>query len=276
MKKKDKMKLIIRIAILAFICLIFLFPVWLMLVNSFTPARAFLKMPPRLVPYIFTLKNYEQALSLRYLPRWIMNSLGVMIVIIVLGVFVNGGAGYVFAFARFKLKNTIFIALLLPIFVCRYTVLISQFIVVGKLSLPGLVAVLSMSIFWPTGIYLFRNYFNSIPISLVESARLDGAKEWTILIRIVLPICKPILGAAIVFLGMGALGDYIWQMLNLQLVETRTFLVGLMLSALDVYAIKNIGYELAVGTLLFLPYLLIFSFSSRYFLEGLTGGALKE
>ena len=247
-----------------------------MLVNSFTPARAFLKMPPRLVPYIFTLKNYEQALSLRYLPRWIMNSLGIMMVIIVLGVFVNGGAGYVFAFAKFKLKNTIFIALLLPIFVCRYTVLISQFIVVGKLSLPGLVAVLSMSIFWPTGIYLFRNYFNSIPISLVESARLDGAKEWTILIRIVLPICKPILGAAIVFLGMGALGDYIWQMLNLQLVETRTFLVGLMLSALDVYAIKNIGYELAVGTLLFLPYLLIFSFSSRYFLEGLTGGALKE
>ncbi len=268
--------IIFKYVLLFTICAVFLFPVWLMLTNSFTPARAFLRMPPRLIPYTFTLKNYEQALSLRYLPRWIINSLIIMVVIIVFGVFANGGAGYVFAFAKFKFKNTIFIALLLPIFVSKYTVLISQFIVVGKLNLPGLLAVLSMSIFWPTGIYLFRNYFLSIPTSLVESARLDGAKEWTILVRIVLPICKPILGAAIVFLGMGALGDYIWQMLNLQLVETRTFLVGLMLSALDVYAIKNIGYELAVGTLLFLPYLLIFSFSSRYFLEGLTGGALKE
>ena len=270
------MKLIIRITILALICLVFLFPVWLMIVNSFTPARAFLKMPPRLVPYIFTTKNYQRALSMRYLTRWVFNSIIVMSVIIVGGVLSNGAAGYVFAFAKFKYKKALFIALLLPIFVCSYTTLISKFIIVGKLGLSGMMAVLSMSIFWPTGIYLFRNYFNSMPASLIESARLDGAREWTILMRIVLPICKPILGAAIVFLGMGALGDYIWQMLNLQAIETRTFLVGLMLSALDVYAIKNIGYELAVGTLLFLPYLLIFSFSSRYFLEGLTGGALKE
>jgi len=269
-------KLIVKLTLLFSICAVFLFPAWLMLINSFTPAKAFLRMPPKLIPYKFTLINYKQAMSLRYLPQWILNSAIVTIVIICAGVLINGAAGYVFAFAKFRFKSVLFVALLLPIFVTRYTLLISQFIIVGKLHLSGILAVLSMSIFWPTGIYLFRNYFGTIPISLIESARLDGAKEWVILSRIVLPICKPILGASIVFLGMGALGDFIWQMLNLQEIQTRTFLVGLMLSAIDVYAIKNIGYELTVGTLLFIPYLVIFSFSSRYFLEGLTGGALKE
>ena len=271
-----QIKLVFRLLLLAIICIAFLFPVWLMIMNSFTPAMGFLRMPPRLLPYTFTLKNYEIALSLRYMSRWILNTIIVMGVTIVGGVLINGAAGYVFAFAKFRFLKVLFVALIIPIFVSSYTTIIAKFIIVGKLGMPGLMAVLSMSIFWPTGIYLFRNYFRSMPVSLVESARLDGAWEWTILMRVVLPVCKPILGASIVFLGMGALGSYIWQMLNLQAIETRTFIVGLILSAIDVYAVKNIGYEMAVGTLLFLPYLLIFSFSSRYFLEGLTGGALKE
>jgi multiple sugar transport system permease protein len=137
-------------------------------------------------------------------------------------------------------------------------------------------AVIVMSVFWSTGIFLFRNYFKSIPSSIIESARIDGASEWTILTRIVLPLSKPIIGAAIVFLGMGALGDYLWQMLNLQTPESQTFLVGLMSTTINVYVVKNIGYDLTVGTLLFLPYLLLFAISSRYFIGGLTGGAIKE
>ena len=266
---------VIRLVFLAAICLAFLFPVWLMIMNSFTPAMGFLRMPPRLIPYTFILKNYALIFAIRQLPRWLVNTAIIMGVTIIGGVLVNGAAGYVFAFARFRFLKPLFVALLIPIFVCGYTTIIAKFVIVGALMLPPIAAVLSMAVFWPTGIYLFRNYFSSMPISLVESARLDGASEWLILMRVVLPLCNPIHGACMVFLGMGALGSYVWQMLNLQLIETRTLIVGLILSAIDVYAVKNIGYEMAVGTILFLPYLLIFSFSSRYFVEGLTGGALK-
>jgi ABC-type glycerol-3-phosphate transport system permease component len=75
---------------------------------------------------------------------------------------------------------------------------------------------------------------------------------------------------------MGALGDFVWQMLNLQTPESQTFLVGLMSTTLNVYTVKNIGYDLTVGTLLFLPYLLLFAFSSRYFISGFTGKDFKN
>ena len=252
-----------------------LFPSWLMIANSFSPARGFLRNPPRLTPYEWTLANYRRALSLKHLPRWILNTGALAAVIITGGVLINGAAGYAFGFCRARWLQVVFWAFMMPIFVTRYVLIIAQIRVVGAVGLSGLTAVASMSLFWATGIFLFRNYFRSIPHEIVESARMDGAGEWRVLLQIVLPMSKPMIGAAVVFLGMRALGDYIWQMLNLQAVTTRTYLVGLMFTTIDVTAVKNIGYDLAVGTLLFLPYLALFAVSSRYFIKGLQAGALK-
>jgi ABC-type glycerol-3-phosphate transport system permease component len=186
-------------------------------------------------------------------------------------------AGYVFCFSKAKWAKWLFWAMMVPIFVSGYVLLISQFVIVGALGFRGWVAVVSMSIFGPTMIYLYRNFFKTIPLSIVESARIDGASEFTVLTRIVLPISKPILGATIVFLGMGSLGAYIWPMLNLQNPRTQTFLVGLMNTAINVQIhVKDIGYDLTIGTLTFIPYMLLFAFSSRYFISGLTGGAIRE
>ena len=265
-----------RMILLAILCIILLFPLWLMVVNSFTPAMAFLRMPPRLIPYEFTLANYRQALTLPNLPRWVANTGIVLASVISGGILVNGSAGYVFAFAKGKLFTRVFWLMMAPIFVTGFALLISRFIVVGKLGMRGMAAVVGMSIFWPTGIYLFKNYFQTIPVHLIESARIDGASEWQILVRIVLPLSKPVIGCAVVFLGMSAIGDYLWQMLNLQAVESRTFLVGLLQSTINETVVKNIGYDLAVGTLLFIPYILIFAFSSKYFIQGLTTGGIKE
>ena len=252
-----------------------LFPSWLMIANSLSPARGFLRNPPRLTPYEWTIDNYKRALSLKHLPRWIANTAVLASVIVVGGVLINGAAGYAFSFCRARWLQAVFWAFMMPIFVTRYVLIIAQIQIVGRLGLDGLPAVASMSLFWATGIFLFRNYFRSIPHEIVESARMDGAGEWRVLLRIVLPMSKPMIGAAVVFLGMGALGDYIWQMLNLQAGETRTYLVGLMFTTLERYVVRNIGYDLTVGTLLFLPYLALFAVSSRYFIKGLQAGALK-
>lgn len=265
-----------KYAILGLICLVLLSPLWLMVSNSFTDAKQFLRSPPRLLPSHWTVENYKQLFALPLLGRWALNTVLVMVVVIVAGVLVNGMAGYAFAFAKGKWVTASFWMLMVPVFVTRVILIIAQFVVANKLGLAGMPAVLVMSILWSTGIFLFRNYFRGIPVSIVESAKMDGAGEWMVLTRIVLPIAKPVVGAAIVFLGMGALGDYIWQMLNLQQAEAQTFIVGLIASATYVYQIKNIGYELAIGTALFIPYLILFSVSSRYFIKGLTAGAIKE
>jgi multiple sugar transport system permease protein len=266
---------VFKYCVLAAICIVLMFPVWMMVANSLSPVMGFLRVPPTLMPRSWTFENYTRIFHMPMLGRWILNTAVVAVSVIVVGILVNGAAGYVFAFSKFRGKNLIFWAMLAPLFVTRYVLLISQFQIVRMMHLSGLVGVLSMSIFWPTGIFLFRNYFQGIPPSLTESARMDGAPEWRILLNIVLPVSKPVVGASVVFLGMGALGDFIWQMLLLQVPATKTYIVGLVQSSLNVYAIRNVGYDLAIGTMLFIPYLIIFALSSRYFIEGIQG-AIKE
>jgi multiple sugar transport system permease protein len=266
----------LRRVALAGICLLLLAPLWLMVVHSLTPALAFLRTPPQLIPATWTLENYAQVLRLPHIDRWLQNTILATALIVTIGVLVNGSAGYVFAYAKGRVWRWIFWVFLAPLFVTRFTLLISQFVIVAKLRLDGMPAVVLFSAFWPAGIFLFRNYFTTVPSSLLESARIDGASEWTIFTRVVLPLCKPIVGAAMVLLGLGALGDYVWQMLNMQGAETQTMLVGLINSTLDVRVVDRIGYDLAVGTVLFIPMMLLFLASSRYFIGGLMMGASKE
>ena len=162
-----------------------------------------------------------------------------------------------------------------PIFVTRITVFISQFVIVNKLGLHGLPAVIIMPMFWPAGVFLFRNYYLTIPDSFIESAWMDGASEFRVFAAIMLPLSKPMIGLGVVMLGLSAWGDYIWQNVNLQVPRTQTLLVALVNSTLDVNELHYIGYDLAVGTLLFLPYVVLFAASGRYFVRGLTAGGLR-
>jgi len=253
-----------------------MFPIYLMVENSFTPAVAFLKVPPDLLPYQFTWANYQRIFRLPLLGRWSLNSLIIVVSIVGLGLIINCAAGYVFAYSNAKVFRILFWAMLSPMFVSGYVLIISRFLVIRFLHVSGTLAVILMPLFWPTGIFLSKNYFQAIPISLVESARMDGASEVSILRMIVLPLSKPLVGACVAFLGMAAMGDYIWAHLNLKSPAMKTYLVGLMQSTMEIYSVKNVGYNLAVGVMLFIPYLIVFSLSSKYFIAGLTTGSLKE
>lgn len=269
-----------RIVLLVLAAILFLLPVYMMVVYSFTPVKGFVTMPPSLIPLTPTLRNYQTISELPLIGRWLVNTVIVTASMIIGAVLINGAAGYAFAFSRARGLRVLFWVMLSALFITRYSLLIPQFVVVSKLHLSGLPAAVIMSLFWPVGIYLFKTYFASIPHSLLESARIDGAGEGAILMRVVLPMSKPMIGSAIVFVGLWAMQDFIWQMLVLQWEESRTLLVGLISSIYQVggsgsHAIRNIGYDLAVGTVLFVPLLAIFAVSSRYFTEGLKG-AVKE
>lgn len=271
----------VKWSILVAFCLVLLAPMYLMLSSSFQPIKAFMRTPPLLYPATFTLDNYHRIIQLPLIGRWVFNTLIVVAVTVVAGAVVNGLAGYVFVFAHFKGKSALFWVMMAPMFVTRYALVVPQFVVVHALHLQNLAAVVSMSLLWPVGIYLIRNYFQSIPVSLLESARIDGAGEWTIFRRIVMPLSKPVLACSVIFLGINALQDFMWQMLLLQAPKSKTLIVGLISSlyvaASGTYerAVKNIGFDMAVGVALLIPMVLLFIFANRYFIESLTGG-VKE
>jgi ABC-type glycerol-3-phosphate transport system permease component len=266
----------LKLALLILIAAALLMPLYLMVVHSLTPAKLFLKFPPELYPKEITFKNYQRIGELKYLWIWIWNLVWIAVVTVVASVIINCAAGYVFAYAKFKGEAVLFWLMMSPLFVTRFVLLVSQFVVFGKLGLRGFPSVILALLFWPMGIFLSKNYFSAMPASMAESARMDGASEWTILLRIILPISKPLIGCAVVFMGMAVMGDFCWQMLNLISQEQKTLLVGLLQSTYYAGMMNDVGYTLAVGTVLLIPYLIVFGTSSKYFIEGLKIGVEAE
>lgn len=251
------------------------FPIWIMLINGFSPNKGMLDLPPRLLPYRFTVENYLRIGRMDLLGRQVANSLVVMLALIVGAIFTAAASAYVFRVGRSRKLKYIFWALMAPIFITRITVFISQFVIVNKLGLHGLPSVIIIPMFWPVGIFLFRNYYMTIPDSFFESAWMDGASEGRTFASIVLPLSRPMIGMGVIMLGLSAWGDYIWQNVNLQIPRTQTLLVALVNSTLDIIELDSIGYDLAVGTVLFLPYVILFAAGGRYFVRGLTAGGLR-
>jgi len=250
-------------------------PTLMMVGNSLSADKSFNRVPPTILPQRFSLANYRELLGLKLLPRWVVNTVGIAAVHVVGQVLINGAAGYVFAYSKSKWARWLFWLMMTPIFVSQYVLLVPQFVVFGRLGMIGLPAVVLPGV-WATGIFLFRNYFKTIPMSFAESARLDGASELHIFRRIILPLSGPIVASAVVLISMGVVGSYVWPMLNLRVPEQQTYLVGLINSAINVYAVKNVGKDMAIGVLAMIPYFAIFSATSRYFIQGLTTGGIRE
>lgn len=265
----------IKFTVLLAVALLLLFPVWLMIVNGLSPNKGMLDMPPRLLPYRWTFENYAAIGRLPNIERATLNSLIVMVTLIVGAILTSSSAAYVFHAEKARWLKCMFWAFMAPIFMTRITVFISQFVIVGKLGIHGLPAVILIPMFWPVGIFLFRNFYATVPDDFAESARMDGASEWRVFSSIMLPLSCPMIGTGVIMLGLTAWGDFMWQKVNLQSLNQQTLLVALMNSTLDVREIQYIGYDLAVGTVLFIPYVVLFALSGRYFVKGITAGGLR-
>ena len=269
------------------VTLICLFPLYWMLVGSLSNLYGILKIPPDLYPKPPTLKNYATILRINpLLGKWILNTVIVSTSIIGGNLVVTVMAAYGFAFYNFPGKRVILWAFLAMLMITRYSQIIPLYVLVSKYKLTGLWAAIIPTIFNPANIYMAYLFMRQIPKDFLEAARIDGAGEWRTLWQIVVPLCKPIISALLTFTGITALGDYMWQVMVLQRTEQKTMLIGLMQSIRDYMVgnigagggayIKQYGYQMAVGIILFLPMFLIYLVSSKYFIGGLTVGGIKE
>jgi ABC-type glycerol-3-phosphate transport system permease component len=270
---------LVRKLIFCFIFIFLLLPMYFMFIGSFQEIKGLMIMPPRLIPWNATLSNYMRIFSLSK-PIWIANTLIVTLTTLIFSVLVSCSAGYAFAFFKFPCKRILWVLLLIGIMLPRISLLIPQYVVIKELGISGtLAAVILPCVFNPVGMYLARTYFETVPMSLLESSRLDGAHEWQILRHIVMPISKPIIAALSVFAAIGSLSDFIWQMIVLQQPNRLTLLIGLMRAAMikggGAPGLNPIGKSLAVGCLLLIPLVIVFAIGNRYFVGSL-GGAIKE
>ena len=247
-------------------------PLYFLAIGSVTTEGAFLQMPPTLWPQEITFDNYRQFPGI---GRWAGNTLVVGVCGIIGIVGVSCATGYVFAFHSFPLKRILWPLMLAGMMVPRLALMIPKYSVMMKLGLIDTRAGLILSeMLYPATVYMARTFFETVPQAIRDAAKIDGAGEVGILARIVIPMSKPLIACVIVFAGVMAISDYVWQAQVLQTPGKQTLIVGLMQS-IGQGPGGSIGQELAAGVLMSIPMLAVFLVSSRFFIKGL-GGAVKE
>lgn len=267
-----------RRAVIVLIFVLLLLPLWFMIIGSMQDLYNVFIMPPRLIPLHPTMMNYQWIFSLD-MTAYAANTVLLLFSVVIISVAVSACTGYAFAFFEFKFKEALWVVVLLALMIPRMSMIVPLFVVIRKLGISGtLLAAALPTAYMPISIYIARLYFQTIPKSLLESARIDGATEIGVLSRVVAPVSRPIITACALFASIAALNDYLWQMLQLQRPDKQTMLVGLIKESMKrgggIDLVNPIGRSFAVGIVLFLPMFLIFLVANRYFTSAI-GGAVK-
>ena len=261
--------------------LFFLFPVIWMLANSFKPdaaitadmnsLRAF--VPPALSGSF--LENYITVLTNTSFVKYMCNTLFYAAVLIILGVVVNGLAGYALAKIKFPFRERWLMIIMLLMIVPMETIITIHFLIVAKLGLLNTVLgyILPM-IVNPFNIFLFRQVFVSLPDDVYEAAQLDRCGPLKYFFTMVLPMSKTVVATVSVFTFLNIWNDYLWPSLVFTSSDLLTAQIGL--NSITSNDNTTMGQTLAVITLVTIPVIIIYSLFSKQIVEGVTSTGSKE
>lgn len=254
--------------------LLSLAPLLWMLSVSFMPTGGASRFPPPLLPDVPTLDNYRALFQRIGMGGYFLNSVLVSSAITLLSLLINAMAGYAFAKLRFAGRERLFKMLLAALVIPSQVTMLPLFLMLKEMGLvnsyAGVVIPGLASIF---GIFLVRQYARSIPDELMEAARIDGAGEWRIFFRIVLPMLKPVLVTLAIFTFMGSWNDFMWPLIVLTDQTHQTLPVAL--ASLSREHIQDVEMMMAGAVLTVTPVLLLFLVLQRYYIQGLLLGSVK-
>lgn len=266
------------IAVYVTLCLavaISMLPFLYVISSSLKDSVALFSYPPEWIPAEPTLRNYRALLEDYPFVRWTLNSLIVAGSVTLIKVVIDSMAGYAFAKMTFPGKDHLFLVVLMTLMVPFAATLIPLFIIVRDLKLTNTYwGLILPALANPIGIFMMRQFIESLPGDLENAARLDGCSEWQIFTRVVLPLLKPGLVVLGIFLFMTQWTSYLWPLVIGTKEEMFTLTVGVQ--SLRALFSVDWGILSAGAVLSMLPLVLVFIFLQRYFIAGSIAGALKE
>jgi len=265
---------IILFMVVGIMSLIALFPFYWMIISSFRTNAEIFSTQLNLIPKSFIFKNYVDLVTTTNFFRWILNSIIVAVSTTALGLFFSTFAGYAFAKYKFFAKNILFLLIFFMISVPRFVTIIPIFKLMSNLGLTNnyLVLILPFAVN-PFAVFLMRQYIKNIPDDILDSARMDGCNEVQIVIRIIIPIVKPALGAAGIFILMMSWNDYLFPLILM--TKKNMMLLPVGLASLKTLYLVEYGIIMAGSFLSTLPLIIAFLLLQKQFIAGLTEGAIK-
>ena len=273
-KKPPSTGAILRTAFLLFMTFIILAPVLWFVLSSFKDATDLGARPPKILPTRWAFENYTEAFQMYNYMRYFMNSVIVTSVATILTLLINSMAAYAFAKYNFRGRDGLFVMTLAMIMIPLQVILIPIYLVVSSLGLVntywGMIIPAAAT---PTGVFILRQYMLTIPDELIEAARIDGAGEFRIFARIVLPLCRPALAVVTIFSILWRWNDFIWPLLIAQKEELYTLPVALAL--LNGQLVVPYNIVLAMSVMSIIPVLFMFVFMQRQIIQGIAQTGIK-
>ncbi|MFJ1899212.1 MULTISPECIES: carbohydrate ABC transporter permease [unclassified Streptomyces] len=248
-----------------------------MALSSFKTTSELTASPPVWIPTEWTLDNFRDLLDKLDLPLYFMNSVIVAVLVTVSNLVFCSMLGYALAKLKFAGRNKIFGLVLGALMVPGNLMLLPLFVLMSKLQLidsyAGLVLPFAAGAF---GVFLMRQFMQSIPDELLEAARMDGAGEWYIFWRIVMPLVKPALATLSIFTFLGSWNNFVWPLIATNDPDKYTLPVALATFATDPNKAGGSNGMLMAGSfLIVLPVLVVFIALQRHFTQGIATAGMK-
>lgn len=263
----------LTMVLLSILSLVFIFPFYWTITGSFKNLRASLILPPQWFPTNPTLESWEKLFRQPAL-QWFFNSFIISLSTMALVCLVATLAGYVLAKKKFYGRVVIFSMFVFAMALPKQVVLVPLVQLVSFFKLHDtLIAAILPAVGWPFGIFLMKQFSETVPSELLEAAKIDGASELRTFLTIVVPMVKPGIGALAIFTFISSWNDYFLQLIMLNSRANLTLQLGLA-TLMSEFAV-DFGLLMAGATLAALPIIVIFIMFQKSFTQGIMIGAVK-
>ena len=288
--KKSNAYYIICSILVVLLAISFLFPLYWIITGSFKIKAEILSKTPVWVPTQWVMDNYQNLLSKRSAPlfqfgslvgptipaafRWLINTVFMSAVSMLLTCLTAAMAGYALAKKRFYGRTVLFSLIVAAMALPKQVILIPLLREMSSLNLyDSIWATIIPIVGWPFGVFLIKQFAESIPGEILEAARIDGAGELKTFNTIVFPMIKPGVGALAIFTFISSWNDYFMQLIMLS--STKNLTISLGIAKMQAENSTDYGLIMAGAAFAALPIIIVFIIFQKYFTRGITMGAVK-
>jgi alpha-1,4-digalacturonate transport system permease protein len=265
---------VVRATVLTAGALAVLAPIVWAVLSSFKTPTELAQRPPTLFPQDPTGANYVEALTAFDFGRYFLNSTLVTVLATLLTLAVNAMAAYALAKYNFRGRDTLFLVTLATIMIPLQVIFLPVYQVVTSLGLVNtLWGMIIPAAATPTGVFLLRQYMLTLPDDLIEAARIDGAGEFRIFLRIILPLCRPALAVVAIFSVIWRWNDFLWPLIIAQ--DESVYTLPVALARFSGQLVVPFHLVLAMSVLSIVPVIVLFLLLQRQIVAGIAQTGLK-
>lgn len=271
----ERIFLIVAYVVLSSWAVVSIFPLYWMVTTALKPPTVVMSLPPEWIPSSVSLNNFYEAFANSPVGRWTFNSFFMALTVTAFQLLFATMAGYGFSKKSFPGREILFWIYVSSMMIPGFAMVIPLFTLMTKfgfvntymgLIAPGLSA--------PFGVFLMRQFIQTLPTELIEAATIDGCSEIGVFKDIILPLSKPGLAVLGIFVFMGQWNAFLWPLIVINSAHMMPLTVGFALLANRELRV-NYGALMAAGTYMALAQVIVFFMFQRYFVQGITVGGIK-